>query len=306
MKHYNDFIVSFMERYHYPEIAVKEFTRIEKRLDEEKDFGDRFDAILNGYMYPEADGLGQALEEVKKLGEEYGENEYTIQFLLILNCMPTLKERYDAAGIDEKIFWDSADDLRCKLLECIKCKEVPGTFVAGWNDGFLKMDRFAYGRFQYEVRKYDFDFDFITRCGHRVRRGDTLINFHIPSSGVPLTDEVRLSSYKEAYKHYVHLFPDGKVIFSCGSWLLYPKHREFLPEHSNILKFMDDFEIVSWSEYDHFSNDWRVFDKYAGLPYDQLPRDTSLRRAYADWLVKTGKAGDAFGVIVFDGERICR
>lgn len=306
MQHCNDFIVSFMERYHYPEIAVKEFTRIEKRLDEEKDFGDRFDAILNGYMFPEADGLGQALDEVKKLGEEYGENEYTIQFMLILNCMPILKERYDAAGIDEKIFWDSADDLRCKLLECIKCKEVPGTFVAGWNDGFLKMDRFAYGRFQYEVRKYDFDFDFITRTGHRVRRGDTLINFHIPSSGVPLTDEVRLSSYKEAYKHFVHLFPDGKVIFCCGSWLLYPKHREFLPENSNILKFMSDFEIVSWSEYDHFSNDWRVFDKYAGLPYDQLPRDTSLRRAYADWLVKTGKGGDAFGVIVFDGEKICR
>lgn len=306
MQHCNDFIVSFMERYHYPEIAVKEFTRIEKRLDAEKDFGDRFDAILNGYMFPEADGLGQALDEVKKLGEEYGENEYTIQFMLILNCMPILKERYDAAGIDEKIFWASADDLRCKLLECIKCKEVPGTFVAGWNDGFLKMDRFAYGRFQYEIRKYDFDFDFITRTGHRVRRGDTLINFHIPSSGVPLTDEVRLSSYKEAYKHFVHLFPDGKVIFCCGSWLLYPKHREFLPENSNILKFMSDFEIVSWSEYDHFSNDWRVFDKYAGLPYDQLPRDTSLRRAYADWLVKTGKGGDAFGVIVFDGERICR
>ena len=96
MQHCNDFIVSFMERYHYPEIAVKEFTRIEKRLDAEKDFGDRFDAILNGYMFPEADGLGQALDEVKKLGEEYGENEYTIQFMLILNCMPILKERYDA------------------------------------------------------------------------------------------------------------------------------------------------------------------------------------------------------------------
>lgn len=304
--HCNDFIVSFMERYSYPEIAVKEFTRIEKRLDDEKEFGDRFDAILNGYMFPEADGLGEALEAIRELAAEYGENNYTMEFMLILNCMPILKERYDAAGIDEKIFWDSADDLRCKLIECINCKEVPGTFVAGWNDGFLKMRRFAYGRFQYELTTFGFDFDFVTSCGRRVSNGDTLVNFHIPSSGIPLTDEVRLASYKEAYKHYSHLFPDGKVVFCCGSWLLYPRHREFLPAHSNILKFMDDFEIVSWAEKDGFGNDWRVFDKYADLPYDQLPRDTSLRRAYADWLVKTGKGGDGFGVIVFDGEKIIR
>lgn len=306
MLHLNDFIISFMERYSYPEIAVKEFTRLEKRLDDEKEFGDRFDALLNDYMYPETDGLRAALDGVMALGEEYGENEFTIEFVFILNCMPILKERYDKAGIPEKIFWDSADDLRCKLLECIKCKEVPGTFVAGWNDGFIKMTRFAYGRFQYELSEFNFDFDFITSCGKRVSRGDTLVNFHIPSSGIPLTDEVRLASYKEAYEHYKHLFPDGKVVFCCGSWLLYPRHKEFLPENSNILKFMSDFEMVSWADKEGFSNDWRVFDKYAGLPYDQLPRDTSLRRAYADWLVKTGKAGDGYGVIVFDGEKIIR
>lgn len=306
MLHVNEFITSFMQRYNYPGIAVKEFTRIAQRMDDEKDFGDRFDAILNGYMFPEADGLGEALDAVKALGEEYGENEYTMHFMLILYCMPILKERYDKAGIEEKIFWDSADDLRCKLIECINCKEVPGTFVAGWNDGFLKMRRFAYGRFQYELTEFNFDFDFVTSCGRRVSRGDTLVNFHIPSSGIPLTDEVRLASYKTAYEHYKHLFPDGKVVFCCGSWLLFPRHREFLPPSSNILKFMNDFELVSWSEKDGFSNDWRVFDKYASLPYDQLPRDTSLRKAYADWLVKTGKGGDGFGVIVFDGEKIVR
>ena len=69
---------------------------------------------------------------------------------------------------------------------------------------------------------------------------------------------------------------------------------------------MDDFETVSWAEQDGFRNDWRVFDKYAELPYDRWPRDTSLRRAYADWMMKTGHAGDGFGVIVFDGEKICR
>ncbi|MCQ2485773.1 MAG: acyltransferase domain-containing protein [Clostridia bacterium] len=306
MKHNTEFIQSFMARYSYPEEAVTEFTRIEKRLDSEAAFGADMDKIVEDYMFPEADGMHEALEAVKALSEKYGENEYTMDFIFILNCVPILKERYDKAGIDEKIFWDSADDLRCKLIECIDCEEVPGTFVAGWNDGFFKMTRFAYGRFQYEVCTYNWENDFTFSCGKVMHPGDTYINFHIPSSGIPLTDEVRLASYKEAYKHYKHLFPDGNVIFGCGSWLLYPRHREFLPKHLNILKFMDDFEVVGSAEKEGFPNGWRVFGKDSDLPYDQLPRDTTLRKAYADWLIAGNPGGDAFCVFLFDGEKIVR
>ena len=69
---------------------------------------------------------------------------------------------------------------------------------------------------------------------------------------------------------------------------------------------MDDFEIVGSAEKEGFPNGWRVFGKYSDLPYDQLPRDTSLRRAYADWLIDGNPGGDAFGVFVFDGEKILR
>ena len=90
-------------------------------------------------------------------------------------------------------------DLRCKLIECIKCEEVPGTFVAGWYNGFFKLERFAYGRFQFEESDYGYDFDFVTKAGYRLTKGQPVIGFHIPSSGVPLTDEVRLDAYKKAY-----------------------------------------------------------------------------------------------------------
>lgn len=295
-----------MARYSYPEEAIKEFTRIEKRLDSEAAFGADMDKIVEDYMFPETDGLGEALEKVKLISEKYGENEYTMDFIFLLNCVPTLKERYEKAGIDEDIFWNSCDDFRCKLIECIDCEEVPGTFVAGWNDGTFKMKRFAYGRFQYEINTYDWENDFTFSCGKVMHPGDKYINFHIPSSGIPLTDEVRLASYREAYKHYVHLFPDGKVVFGCGSWLLYPRHREFLPKHLNILKFMDDFEIIGWAEKEGFPNGWRVFGKDSDLPYEQLPRDTALRKAYADWLIAGNPGGDAFGCFVFDGEKILR
>lgn len=306
MKHNSDFLQNFMAYFSYPEIAVSEFTRIFKRLDDEPEFGSELDAVVNGYMFPEADGMGEALEKVKAMSEKYGENEYTMYSVFILSCVPILKERYDKAGISEKLFYDSTADFKYKIIESIEVKGVPGAFSPGWNDGTFKMKRFAFGRFQYELKIYDWENDFVTSCGKVMKVGDTYVNFHIPSSGVPLTDEVRLASYKEAYQHYKHLFPDGKVIFGCGSWLLYPRHREFLPPHSNILKFMDDFDVVGWAQKDEFGDAWRVFGRYAGLPPEQLPRDTSLRRAYADWLMKGNKTGDAFCVFVFDGEKILK
>ncbi|MBQ2759930.1 MAG: DUF5596 domain-containing protein [Clostridia bacterium] len=306
MTHYNDFFKDFMSRYNYPEIAVETFSRVLKRLDDEKDFGDKIDELVTAYMNPENEELGPFLDKVTELSKEYNENEYTMHFIFLLLCTPILKENYEKAGIPEYLYWDTMDDLRCKLKECIDCEEVAGTFVAGWFNGFFKLERFAYGRFQYEISDCRTEKDYVLSCGKVVKDGDTYIGFHIPSSGIPLTDDVRLDSYKKAYQAYKHLFPDGIVIFGCGSWLLYPPHYDFLPENSNILKFMSDFEIVKYKSKDEFSDGWRVFAKDSDLPIDQLPRNTSLRRAFADWLQAGNKTGDGFGLIAFDGEKILR
>ena len=289
----------------FPADAAKVLLGVEEALDGDPVFAAKFDTLVHNYMVAGSIGLDTALDGIRDLSAKYGVNEYTLDLVYIMNLTEILKARYAEQGIDEKIFWKGADDLRCKLLECIEVKGVPGTFVAGWNNGFLKMTRFAYGRFQFEESTYDRDFDFVMTGGRVVTKGDKYINFHIPSSGVPLTDEVRLASYREAYEHYKDLFPDGKVLFGCGSWLLYPRHREFLPPRLNILRFMDDFEIVDWEEEEEgFHNDWRVFGRYTGAPWSEMPRDTALRKAYADWLTAGNRAGHAFGLFEFDGEKI--
>lgn len=306
MVHYSDFIVNFMNRYEYPAEAIETFSRVLKRLDAEKEFGDKMDKLVEGYLFPWPDSMQEYLNGVVELSKEYNENECTLDFIFLLLCTPTVYDRYMEKGLSEQLYWDTLADMKYKLIECIKCEEVPGTFVAGWYNGFFKLERFCYGRFQFEETEYDFNFDFVTKAGYKLTKGQKLIGFHIPSSGVSLTDEVRLDAYKKAYKAYRHLFPDGIMFFWCGSWLLYPRHKEFLPENSNILRFMSDFETVSWSEAENFHDAWRIFDKYSDLPADQLPTDTSLRKAYAEWLKAGNKGGSACGVIVFDGERIIR
>lgn len=305
MKHNTEFIQNLMVKLSFPQNAIDEFTRVLNRLDSEPDFAKAFDTAYQSYMFPTAGQLNMALAAISRAAKKFGENEYTMHFVFILSCTEELRERYLRLGIDEQIFWDSVDDLRCKLIECIDCEEVPGTFVAGWNDGFFRMTRFALGRFQFEKTDFTEPGGFVTKSGCKIEENSTVINFHIPSSGIPLTDEVRLDAYKKAYEFFKDGF-DGPVIFCCGSWLLYPEHRKFLPENSNILRFMDDFELVSWKDEENFHNGWRIFGKDSDLPVEQLPERTALQRAYKKWFLDGGKGGSGFGVIVFDGEKIVR
>ena len=305
--HNSEYIRSFMERYDYPELAVTTFTAVEDELDANPAFAEKFDALVAEYSKTDCPDRGAILRAVDALAEEREISPYTLQFVLLMNASEALREHYAEQGVDESVFWDSMDDLRCKLIECINCKEVAGTFVGGWFGGFYDMRMFKYGRFEYHLTEFNPDVCYTTKCGIRIKRGDTLVNMHIPSTGVPLTDEVRLDSYKRAYRAFKKYFPgDSPVIFVCGSWLLYPKHVDFLPASSNILKFLSDFEIVCWEDREYFGDAWRVFDKYADLPPEELPRNTSLRRAFADRLSAGEPTGSGYGVIVFDGEKIVR
>ena len=272
-------------------------------LDRDAGFAAALDRIARGYARDGAIDLGGALTAVRAEKRDGGINENAADLLLILASLPYLHDRYGAAGIPDEVFYASMDDIRCKVNECIECTGKAGTFVAGWYDGFFNMTRFAYGRFQYEPVVYDGE-DIALSCGASLRKGGYFINFHIPSNGVPLTDEVRLGSYRLAYPHYASLFGGGPVIFGCDSWLLYPAHRDFLPRHSNVLRFMDDFEVIKGRDEAVFGDKWRVFGRYSDLPASQLPRDTSLRAAYADRLASGLPTGEGFGVFAFDGEKI--
>lgn len=306
MVHNSQFIQDFMAHYEYPEEAVTLFTEVLEKLDTDKTFGKAFDLLKEKFDYHTSRLNEKILEPLTFMAKFKGINPYTLHFVFLLCLTEDLKRQYTLLGIDEKYYWDTMADLKYKLMECIECQQVPGTFVAGWYDGFFRLDRIAYGRFQYELSDFGGDEPYVMKCGKVVNPGDLAIGFHIPSSGVPLTDEVRMASYKEAYEHVKDLFPDGKVLFCCGSWLLFPKHREFLPPNLNILKFMDDFEIVRSHENDRFGDAWRVFGKCADLPFDKLPTDTSLRKAFAEWLKAGNKTGSGYGLILFDGEKIVR
>ncbi len=290
----------------FPKEAVELFEGIASKIENNKKFSDKIEECLKVVFEKEDCDIHPALEKLNRLAMGYHIKKYALHMVFLIICSETVLEKYHEKGIDEAIFWDSALDMKYKFKECVNCKEQYGTFVAGWNSGFLALNRFALGRFQFEYNRWDGP-DFTTKCGITIKKGDKTVGFHIPSSGVPLTDEVRYDSYKRAYEFFKDWRrDDGTMIFECGSWLIYEPYKTFLPENSNTIKFINDFEITDSGEHKKFYDAWRVFDKWGYKRPQYWPEDTSMRRAFKKWVLDGNKTGHGHGVIVFDGEKIVR
>jgi hypothetical protein len=295
----NSFIEHLMSKLNFPNEAKETFSAVEQKIisvQKEQIIED----LVNTYMqkHPE---ITELLPQLDALAESLHLSNYTIHLWFLLICTPILFERYLEKNIPEQIFWDSMQDLKCKLIECHEVKGVWGVFTITWYPRFFDMTRFALGRFQYEP--IAFAYDSYEKNGFSVKKGDTVYNCHIPSCG-SMPKEIRHDSYRRAYEFFKNELNGKPIVIVCHSWLLYPAHKSFLPEHLNIIGFMNDFDIIHSVEKDSFSDIWRVFGKDHALPLDQLPTNTTLRKAYAERLISGGKTGEGFGVLGFDGERI--
>lgn len=258
------------------------------------------------YIYASADEITilEAKERLDSLAQRVEASEFSLYMVFVLYCTGYMQEKYKNNNIDECIFWASMDDIRCKVLECMNCNKIVGIKPFTWYDGFFKLNRFALGRFQYEP--FPLPVDFITKNGIHISEGTKCFNMHIPSSGIPLTDDVRLDSYRKAYAFYKKRgeFEGENIIFRCASWLLYPKHSEFLPKELNIVRFLNEFDIISEEEVSEFTYAYRIFGDIRGKSVEEYSEKTSMQRAYKKWILDGNKPGVGQGVIVFDGQKI--
>lgn len=300
-KIYNNipFMNEMFEKLNISKDALEYFTKVEEQIMADPELNRIISTAAHDHMMSLDKGYGYYMELMEKVAEEYGLHEYTLKFILTLRCMPYLREQYkQTKGYTEEMFWQGADDMRCKLEECIECKGIYGSFVAGWFGNMLDMKRVALGRFQYILKQQNETIT--TESGHVIEKGSYFAEFHIPSSGVPLTDEVRNDSYRKAWEFYKDIIGSNRVVLRCSSWLLYKEHYNFLPKHSNLLKFMDDFDLQETYEFTEFEDDWRLFGKSTEKPLEEWDEKTSLQRAYKKRLLEGKPVGESKGFIIME------
>ncbi len=220
-----------------------------------------------------------------------GLQEYTTELLVFIAMSKTLRERYRERGLADTIFFDSMLDLRYKLEECKVVKGIIGSFVASWFAGFFDMTRFGFGRLQFELVPFNGEYE---KDGKRLSPDSKVINVHIPRTGTPLDKASCDAAFAQAGAFFADEI-DGDIAFVCSSWLLYPENETILPPHSNIVRFMKAFDMLSHGISKNKADLWRLFDTDESHP-DRLPTDTTARRLYAAHLKAGGKLGWGYGV----------
>lgn len=271
-------IQNLMKQLDFPPDAQKTFMDALTRISNNKAAGDRFSCLLQQYDESENCSYKQMLADIKEIGTALEIHQYTASMLMYLCMAETLHSRYLARGIDEEIYYNSMADLRYKLEECRLVYGINGTFVADWLQGYFDLTRFALGRLQFEIitttEEYTID-------GITLPAGSKAINTHIPRTGTRLDHEEVLKSYRLAAEMFACQFKSQPIVFICSSWLLDPWNITVLSPTSNLAAFYSDFKIVKSCEYSNYDEIWRLFDcLYTGNASD-LPKDSSLRKAYA-------------------------
>lgn len=263
-------------------IGCEESGLLLKKLisDYEKDVKCNYTALING---------------AKELSEKCGVNFYTGVFVFLVLLTKPLKEFYRKNAIDESIWKTSVFDLKYKLLKCKNLYGVWGTVDAEWFFGFFNLTRFGFEKLQFEVVDFVHTYEI---GGLSLKPDSKVINIHIPRTGQPLDKESRVRAYGRAKEFFKLFYDEDKTPFVCHTWLLFPENREFLSPASNLISFMNEFEVIDVEYYEDYSQTWRIFDTLDYSDIDKLPQKTSLQRGYAEMMRRGERTGVGYGIFV--------
>ena len=212
----------------------------------------------------------QGLEQLK---EALGEDPRGMKRLCcMLRCAMRTREVYDRLGISEGIYVDSMAAFSRFVREHMESYGCYGFDRGTWTTRQVSGTLFRIGQLEYELTTLE---------------GEPVVSLHIPTD-VDLRPEVLRPSMKEGLAEFYRIFPEyvGKKVY-CHSWLMSPMLKDFLPEHSNILRFQEMFDMEPEGIPGNGVILW-VF-KNPKLPREEYPETTSLQRKLKQFFLNDGQ-----------------
>ena len=290
------YLTEFMEHFAF---AKEDCQAIEKAFDTLEASGEAYQEFLQILKTYDEDIMcdpSSMRENMRVISAKAGIHEYMGFLILFISLSKSLKRYYKEAGYSEDIWFTIMCDLKYKLDECKEVHGIVGTFVPEWYARFFRLERFGFGKLQFEYVNFKREY---SKNGVVLAPDSKVINVHIPRTGTKLDRESMKVSYKMAAEFFAKEFGADPVVFVCHSWLLYPRNKEILSEQSNLYAFINDYDVFEVEQYEDYKEVWRLFDVHYDGNVDHLPQNTSLRRAYADWIRKGEKTGCGYGVYVY-------
>ena len=129
-----------------------------------------------------------------------------------------------------------------------------------------------------------------------LRDGDGVLAIHIDASG-PMEHQACGESLRRAGRFFPAHFPEfGYKAFTCDSWLLDPQLERYLPEASNIVRFLREFYLLPLPK----ANDSQTFERVFDGPVediDNAPKKSSLQRAIIEHVSNGGHWRNGGGLL---------
>lgn len=290
------YLLEFVENFSYEEEDKKALAEAYDKIAADTDVYEIFMELLKRYEDDMNCDFEAIREGMKELSAKAELHEYTGQLLLFICLSKQSKEYYKDADLSEEIWFTTMCDLKYKMIECKEVYKICGTFVAPWFERFFKLERFGFGKLQFELIPFGMEY---SKGDINLNPDSTVINVHIPRTGTRLERESMVSAYQTAADFFKEKLDGNPIVFVCWSWLLFPRNKEILSETSNLYAFISDYDVFFHEEYPDYSEVWRLFDVNYDGNVDHLPQNTSFRRAYADWIRNGEKTGFGYGVYVY-------
>ena len=193
-----------------------------------------------------------------------------LPLIVLLSGLGDMKNFYIQNNISEKILKDTLHDVGRVMDECYARNDryVIEPAIFEWLNMHFSCRLFHLCRLQFEALRFKEDNEYLNK-------GDYVINVHIPAGDKMPHDEV-VESYRQAVDFFRKLLPEYNFDYlNCESWMLSPQLRTILSESSNLIKFLDDYELYGTGE------DEGYFDSiFIKKPTDlnTLQENTSLQR----------------------------
>ena len=274
----------------FPPESLPVFEKAYVTVKENSEINALFEAAQKSLLHPNIVAFKEATEKITEITDIH---PYTLNVLLCVSSLDSLRKAHKEAGMEERL--DAETGRLCgEILSCKKNFGVWGVKKGFWQWMFHELNCITLGRLEYEPFHHFRDIQY-----GGIKKGDPVILIHIPG-GSPLNmDEVE-ESLERAYDYFKGRFDGETVPFITHSWLIYPPFLNgVFKEGGNVQKFAKLFDIIdeNTSEFHNFPN---VFGcAYPGENLSKVPQETTLQRNMLKYIMQGNFMGEGYGIFFY-------
>lgn len=233
-------------------------------------------------------GMGEirGVFELPELDWASGALQRFFPLYVFVAALPAVRAHHRERGIPPQVARRTLADVGRNIAVHRRCYGTGGILRPRWLSLHFHGELYQLGRLQFQRGRIGtWTSGSIAAEGLEPGAGDPGLGLHIPDFLGPLTPKACDRSLALAREFFARHYPEEPyAVVTCGSWLLDPQLKQYLPRDSNIVCFQERFRISHLPTEPEDQTPLRFVFGNGDTPLDRLPRRTVLERAVVDHL----------------------